>query len=343
MNRGTKPDWDALRAVDRSGMAEVLAAFPAQCREGLKLGDGVPLRDLAGFTRVVALGMGGSGIAGALLGSLLPIEVVPVRGYTLPPWVGGESLVVALSYSGDTEETLAAFEEARQRTKRLLAVTSGGELGRRSAAAGIPWIEIPPGLQPRAALGYLLFPLLRIFARLGGGPDLAGALAVLEATADELAPGRQENEAQALARRLEGRVAVVYGSGPTAPVAYRWKTQVNENAKAPAFWAEVPELCHNEVVGWELAGRVLPGGTALFLRTAGDGPRVGRRIAILEELLTKRNLDWVEVYGRGDGPVAELLSLLYLGDWTSYYLALLHGVDPTPVPIIRELKARLAR
>lgn len=322
-------------------MAEVLAAFPAQCREGLELGEGIPLEELAGFTRVVILGMGGSGIAGALLGSLLPIEVVPVRGYTLPPWVGAESLAVALSYSGDTEETLAAFEAARQRTKRLLAVTSGGELGRRSAAAGIPWIKIPQGLQPRAALGYLLFPLLGVLARLGYGTDLGEALAVLEATADELARG-EENKAQALARRLEGRVAVVYGSGPTAPVAYRWKTQVNENAKAPAFWGEVPELCHNEVVGWELAGRLLPGGTAVFLRTAGDGPRVGRRIEILQDVLTKRDLDWVEVSGRGDTLPAQLLSLIYLGDWASYNLALLHGVDPTPVAIIAELKARLA-
>jgi len=118
---------------------------------------------------------------------------------------------------------------------------------------------------------------------------------------------------------------------------------VNENAKAPAFWAELPELCHNEVVGYELMGRLLPQGTVVFLRSRHDHPRVARRIAILEEILTNRGLDWIEVSGRGEGLPAELLSLLYLGDWTSYYLALLGGVDPTPVAIIHDLKDRLSR
>ncbi len=334
--------WTELAAVDQAGTAEVLAGFPAQCRRGLALAERVPLDGLAGFSRVVVLGMGGSGIAGALLGSLLPVEVVPVRDYTVPPWIGEESLVVALSYSGNTEETLAAFAEARRRTRRLLAVTSGGELGRACAAQRIPWIEIPQGYQPRAALGYLLFPLLGLFRRLGLGPDLGEALAVLDALARALAPGEGENEAQKLARRLEGRVPLIYGAGPTAPVAFRWKTQLNENAKQPAFWAELPELCHNEVVGYELTGRILPQGTVLFLRSAHDHPRVGKRVEILQELLAARGIPWLDVPGRGEGSAAQLLSLLYLGDWVSYYLALLNRVDPTPVAIIHELKARLA-
>ncbi len=324
-------------------MAEVLAGFPTQCRAGLALAERVSVDGLAGFSRIVALGMGGSGIAGGLLGSLLTVEVVSVRDYTLPPWIGEESLIVALSYSGNTEETLAAFAAARGRTRRLLAVTSGGELGRLCAKSGTPWIEIPPGYQPRAALGYLLFPLLGLFARLGLGPDLGEALAVLDGLACALAPGETENEAQKLARRLAGRVPLVYGAGPTAPVAFRWKTQLNENAKQPAFWAELPELCHNEVVGWELTGRLLPQGTVIFLRSAHDHPRVGKRVEILQELLEARGIPWLDVPGRGEGSAAQLLSLLYLGDWTSYYLALLNGVDPTPVPIIQELKQRLAQ
>ncbi len=334
--------WSELMAADRAQTADVLAGFPSQCRDGLARGERVPVDGFRGFTRVVPLGMGGSGIAGALLGSILPIEVVPVRDYTLPPWIGSESLAVALSYSGDTEETLAAFDAARSRTKRLLAVTSGGELGRLCARDGIPWIEIPTGYQPRAALGYLLFPLLGLSRRLGLAPDVGEALAVLDRLASELDPGGEENEAQALARALEGRVPLVYGAGPTGPVAYRWKTQLNENAKAPAFWGELPELCHNEVVGYELASRLLPQGTVVFLRARGDHPRVGKRVEILGELLAERGLGWTEVWARGEGSLAQLLSLLYLGDWTSYYLALLHGVDPAPVAIIGELKNRLA-
>jgi len=320
----------------------VLAAFPRQCREGLELGTRAPVDRVEGFRRVVVLGMGGSGIAGALLKSVLPVEVVPVRDYSLPPWVGEESLVVSLSYSGDTEETLAAFEDARGRTRRLLAVTSGGKLGRVCAREGIPWIEIPPGYQPRAALGYLLFPLLGLFHRLGMVPDFGEALAALDRLASDLAPGEDENESQALARALLGRVPLVYGAGATGPVAFRWKTQINENAKQPAFWAELPELCHNEVVGYDLSARLLSQGMVVFLRFQGDHPRVSKRVEILHDLLSGRGIAWLDVQGRGTGSLANLLSLLYLGDWTSYYLALLNGVDPAPVAIIGELKRRLA-
>lgn len=340
LKRPPDPRWEELAAVDRSGMAGVLRSFPRQCREGLELGRALDAARFEGFSRIVPLGMGGSGIAGSLLSSLVPLEVVPVRDYRLPPWVGAESLVVALSYSGDTEETLAAFGEARGRTGRLLAVTSGGRLGELCDRAGIPWIRIPGGLQPRAALGYLLFPLLGLLGKLELAPDLGEALGLLEGMAEELS--RAEGEAGRLARELAGRVPLVYGAGPTAPVAYRWKTQVNENAKAPAFWGELPELCHNEVVGWELQGRLLPQGTVVFLRTRHDHPRVGLRAEILQGLLSARGIPWVEVRGRGEGLPAQVLSLLYLGDWVSYGLALLHGVDPTPVAIIRELKDRLA-
>lgn len=334
--------WRELRTVDRAELLAALGRFPDQCREGLALGEGVPTERWAGFSRIVALGMGGSGIAGSLLAALLPAEVVPVRGYTLPRWVGEESLVLALSYSGDTEETLSAFREALPRTQRLLAVTSGGTLGALCAQRGIPWIKIPPGYQPRAALGYLLFPLLGLFRRLDLIGELEEVFLVLDRMARVLAPGDGENEAQRLARTLHGRVPLVYGAGPTAPVAFRWKTQVNENAKQPAFWAELPELCHNEIVGWGLSTRLLPQATVVFLRTGHDHPRVQARIEILQGLLAERDLPWIEVHGRGQGELAQAFSLLYLGDWVSAYLALLNGVDPTPVAIIRELKEQLA-
>jgi len=335
------PIGQAIYGLDSAGMLAVLGRFPDQCREGLALGEGVAAERLAGFSRIVTVGMGGSGIAGSLLAAFLPVDVVSVRGYALPPWVGEESLVVALSYSGDTEETLSAFSEALPRTRRLLAVSSGGALGALCAVRGISWIKIPSGYQPRAALGYLLFPLLGLFQRLGLISGLTKVFPELDRLAQDLAPNNEENEAQRLARTLHGRVPLVYGAGPTAPVALRWKTQVNENAKQPAFWAELPELCHNEVVGWDLSERVLPQATTVFLRTEHDHPRVQARIEILQSLLSARGLPWMEVHGRGEGVLAQTFSLLCLGDWVSVYLALLNGVDPTPVAIIRELKDRL--
>lgn len=338
------PPWEKLSGLDRSGMLGVLARFPDQCREGIALGEQVPVDPLAGFSRAVALGMGGSGIAGDLLAHLLSVEVIPVRTYTLPRWVGEETLLLALSYSGDTEETLSAFADGLGRTRRALAVTSGGALGKLCAQRGIPWVRIPDGYQPRAALGYLLFPLLALFRGLGTfRDDLTETLAVLDEQARALGPASPGNPAQELALLLHGRVPLVYGAGPTAPVAFRWKTQINEHAKQPAFWAELPEACHNEIVGWELAGKVFPNGVVVFLRSRHDHPRVQARIEILKELLDRRGLPYLEVQGEGEGALAQMFSLLYLGDWASVYLALLNGADPTPVRPIQELKDRLGR
>ncbi len=337
-----KVNWQELEQVDRGQMLQAVAQFPEQCRQGWQLASTVDDSRLRGFSRVVVLGMGGSGVVGDLLARFVEVETMAMHGYTLPPWIGPESLVVAVSYSGDTEETLAAFEQARKRTARLLVVSSGGRLGQLCTEQRIPWVKIPRGLQPRAALGYLLFPLLGLMERWGLlRGRLAPALQVVERMSGELAPPHEGNRAQQLALELQGKVPLVYGAEATAPVAFRWKTQINENAKQPAFWAELPELCHNEIVGWELAGRILPQGVVVFLSTQADHPRVALRRQILEDLLRTRALPFVEVQGQGDEALSQALSLLYLGDWVSVYLALLNGVDPTPVQVIQELKHRL--
>ncbi len=338
------PPWEELLREDKGGMLEMVRSFPEQCQAGWELGSSadVPLDRLAGFSRVLCVGMGGSGITGDLLSSLLPCEVLPWRGYQLPPFIGEETLLVGISYSGKTEETLAAFKAGLARTHRALAISSGGELRELCRREGVPWIGIPAGLQPRAALGYLLFPLLALFRRLEVLPeDPAPALRLLSARAAELAV--EGSQAHLLARTLCRHLPLIYGShGHTAPVAFRWKTQINENAKQPAFWAQLPELCHNEIVGWELTPRLLPTAQVVFLRTPSDHPRVGARIEVLKEVLARRGLSYSEVWAQGETVLERLLSLLYLGDWVSVYLALLNRVDPTPVRPIQELKARLA-
>ena len=342
-----RPPWDELYRYDSAGMLEEVKRFPAQCREALKLGEeaDLPLEKLSGFSRVLCVGMGGSGITGDLLARLLPVEVIPCRGYRIPRFIGEETLLVGVSYSGNTEETLSAFREGLSKTKRALAISSGGKLRELAEARGIPWIGIPGGHQPRAALGYLLFTLLSTFRRLGAfTKDLTPVLKTLEVQSEKLSPQAVGNRAQELAAALHRRVPLIYGAhGHTAPVAFRWKTQINENAKQPAFWAELPELCHNEIVGYELTERVLPRSQVVFLRTDYDHPRVQARIEILREVLARRGLSYLEVKAEGEDEVSQLFSLLYLGDWVSVYLALLNRVDPTPVRPIQELKDRLAR
>ena len=344
---GASPPWEELYRYDTAGMLEEVKKFPAQCREALTLGEeaALPLEELSGFSRVLCVGMGGSGITGDLLARLLPVEVIPCRGYQVPKFIGEETLLVGVSYSGNTEETLSAFQDGLSRTSRALAISSGGRLRELARERGIPWIGIPGGHQPRAALGYLLFPLLSVFRRLEiFNAALEPALEVLEAQSEALAPPAGGNRAQELAAALHRRVPLIYGAqGNTAPVALRWKTQINENAKQPAFWAELPELCHNEIVGYELGARILPSSQVVFLRTDYDHPRVAARIDILREVLARRGLSYLEVGAEGEDELAQLLSLLYLGDWVSVYLALLNRVDPTPVRPIQELKGRLAR
>ncbi len=322
-------------------MAEALRGFPEQIERALGLSCRVP-HGFQGFKNAVVLGMGGSAIAGDLLAHFSTVPVVTVRDYALPPWVDSDTLLVAISYSGETEETLSAFRAGVRRTKRAVALTSGGALAALCEEWGVPWVPVPPGFQPRAALAFLLFPLLGCFARLGYlRENLVDVSAYLRKLRDACAPEHNPNIAQGFARNLVGKIPVIYGAGFTVPVAYRWKTQINENAKQPAYWAELPELCHNEIVGYELAEKLFSQGVVVLLRTTFDHPRLAKRVEILKEMLSLRGLMFLEVWGEGNTALAQALWLLYFGDWVSFYLALLNGVDPTPVQPIQELKRRL--
>lgn len=295
-------------------------------------------------SRVLALGMGGSGIVGDLLRVLLELPVHVHRGYEPPSFLlGEETLVLAISYSGNTEETLSGVEAALDRGLRPICVTSGGRLKELAASHGLPLLEIPKGLQPRAALGYLLLPLLRLFARWGRFPEaeLEGLCEALEGLADRFNPEvpEAENEAKRLARWLHGKLPLIYGSeGPLEVVAFRWKTQINENAKQHAFWNSIPELCHNEIVGYTLDGPQL--GVVFLGGATAERNRLRREV--LMEFLQERSIPFIEVRPPlSGGRLRELLGLIYLGDWASAYLALLNGVNPTPVEAIEEFKQRM--
>jgi len=295
-------------------------------------------------------GMGGSGIGGRLaLGALGARAVRPLSvasGYTLPPWTSARDTVLCSSYSGGTEETLACYDAAGALGARRIAATTGGALAERARRDGVPVVPLPGGFQPRAAVGYATVVALEVAALAGVGPSLRAEVEAAAALAGDLAvewgPDSDEgSEVKALARRLHGTVPVVTGAELTAPIAYRFKTQLNENAKLPAFAGELPEIDHNEIVGWK-AGGAYGSFAALFLDDAETHPRTRTRIALTAELIGKDASALEVVRTRGTTRVERLVSLVLLGDLLSLYLAVLRGADPVEIDVLHALKARLA-
>jgi len=346
--------------LDAADMLGAIAGLPGQLRDGYAMAHerlagaffgaypAVPPAEPRG---VVVCGMGGSAIGADLVLACLPDLRVPaevVRGYRLPAWVGPDSLVVVISYSGGTEESLACAAQARARGCAPVCVASGGRLAAYAEAEGLPLVLVPGGGQPRASVGYLSMPLLATLEAAGlcadHGAAVAGAAAQLEAENEALGPltGESENLAKALARRVEGRVVAVYGAESIVPVARRWKGQINENAKAPAFFNELPELDHNEIMGWTSLPQATASTFALFLGEEGDDLRLERRADLTAREYERLGVAAERVVSRGSSRLARLFSLVQLGDHVSYYLALLYGIDPSPVDAIERFKLRLA-
>ncbi len=345
---------ETLERVDPSGMYAAVQAFPEHLAEGWRCG--APSEafglDGANLDGVVIGGMGGSAIGGDLLRTLaereasVPVQVV--RGYDLPGWVSERTLVVASSYSGGTEETRSLYDQAVRRGARIVAVTAGGAVLERARAEGHPHLVIPGGLQPRAALGYSLGALLRL-------GRAAGLLALSDAEAEAAVAEARErvetyrhagsNPARDLAAAFRDRIVLVYsGTGLLEAVNLRWRTQLHENAKAPAFGNLFPELDHNEIMGFEAAASDLAARLVVAaLRDRDDHPQVRRRIEATREIVAPQVGGWYEVEAEGTGRLSRMLSLIQLGDWVSFWLAVERGVDPTPVGSIQRLKEELAR
>lgn len=349
-------DPTAMSSADPADMLGAIERLPEQCEEALEIATGATAPQVTP-TSVTILGMGGSAIGGDLVRGILesesPVPIVVNRDYDLPAFVGQGSLVVASSYSGNTEETLTACLAAAERRAHVVAITTGGELARLAAERGWPLVRIPAGLSPRAALGYSFVPLLLLCDRLGLAGRSGGGLSAAVQEAIEVlknqrrllgraAPGA-ENPAKRLAALFYGRLPLIYGShGWKAVAAYRWKCQVNENAKAPAYWNAFPELNHNETTGWQAPPEVMGKIQVVCLRDRSDPPKIHRRLEVTAALMRPSVAGIETVWAEGEHPVARLLSLIYPGDFASAYLAILYGLDPTPVPGIDHLKRALA-
>jgi glucose/mannose-6-phosphate isomerase len=352
MSAGEGSIGAALRRVDRTGQVGDVMGLPDQLRDALWRVESASelMEGWDSPAGLIVAGMGGSavggGLARAILGDANTRPIAVSRGYGLPPWVTGDSTVLCSSYSGDTEETLACYEAAGIVEARRVVVTSGGKLAELARADGVPVIPVPGGFQPRAAVAYLTVAVLEVAALCGIGPRMASEIDVAashtHALVEEWGPdGPDESLAKRLARGIAGTMPFIAGAGITAPIAYRWKTQLNENAKLPAYSGELPEIDHNEIVGWEGTDGLGPF-SAVFLDDDDLHPRVRHRIELTSWALEPSASAVFRVQTRGQNPVERVFSLVLLGDLVSLYVAALRGVDPQPVATLEHLKARLA-
>ncbi len=339
----------AVAAVDAGHQLNDILGMPEQLRDALWRVEsaGLQAQDTPGG--LVVAGMGGSAIGGALaraaLGDRASRPIMLARSYELPPWTTPDTTVLCSSYSGNTEETLAVYEAAGALGARRITATTGGKLAAAARADGVPVIPLPGGFQPRAAVAYALVIALEVAGLCGAGDRLHAEIDVAAAHAERLisqwAPDGPDNALpKELARGLHGMIIQVAGAGLTTPVAYRWKTQINENAKLPAFSHELPELDHNELVGWQ-GTRGLGRFGAVFLDDADLHPRVRQRIELTRGFLAADAAATFRVESIGSAAVERLVSLVLLGDLVSLYLAVLRGVDPGPVEVLERLKAAL--
>ena len=340
--------------LDPSGLRERIAGLPDQCWQAWQEASTFHLPDAYAQVRaVVLLGMGGSAIGGDLIAGLAPLESGPpvtvLRDYRVPSWVGPETLAIASSYSGNTEETLAMYSEARARGARLVAITGGGALARLAQHDNTPFFKVTYRGEPRSALGYSFIVPLAILSKLGlladKGNELAEAVKVIRTIAVTLAPEtpHAQNLAKAVAESLLNRFPVVYGAGFLTGVARRWKTQLNENSKVWAFWEELSELNHNAVEGYRIPQQAKEQVYVLLLHSHLLHTRTSPRYRITKELLDQNGIHYRQLEGMGNTIMAHLLSTIMLGDYVSYYLAMLYNVNPTLMPAIDRFKERLAQ
>jgi len=335
-------------------MRGLLLRFPEQVEEAISIGESSSVRlDPSRVSSIVVTGLGGSAIGGDLLRSYLAEEVrIPIvinRHYSLPKFVSKDSLVVVSSYSGNTEETIAAHKKAFSIGAQILCITSNGVTEKLAEKYRHSIIKIPKGFPPRAALGYSFFPVLVYLIRLGlvkrKENDFRETLSVLRRRSllyqdlDSLS-----NEALETAILLKGRLPIIYSATENLDsVNLRWRTQLAENAKVLAFGNVLPEMNHNELVGWRVLRQLMKQMAVVFLRDLGEHSRVRVRLNLTKQIVSRYTPHVTEVKSAGRSRLARMFSLVYLGDWVSYYLALLNGEDPTPVKVIDFLKRELAK
>jgi glucose/mannose-6-phosphate isomerase len=342
-------DMSKINEIDKSNMLKFCVDAAKHYREAAKTAEKISLRH-ADPENIIVAGMGGSAIGGELLKdwardkAQVPIEVS--RAYSLPAYANERSLVLVMSYSGETEESLSSFLDAEKRRCMIFCVSSGGSLLEFAEKLGLPYLRVASGMPPRAALPYMFVPLLKTLEKVGVvsgvSEELSEATKILEHVADENAPEKpvKDNFAKTLASGVNGSVPEVYGFGFYRSVAQRFKQQFNENSKVPSKWEFFSELNHNEIVGWETAEELAKCFSTIFIRDKSEPNEIRSRIETTKTLVPHGS-KMFEVWSQGKSSLARMLSTVCIGDFTSVYLAILRGVDPTPVENINLLKEKM--
>lgn len=349
------PSLANIKKFDKSGMLNLLLEFPLQCKQAYDIAKVNQLLFKAeDFTKIVFAGLGGSAIGADAVRAYLYFESkVPIsvcREYELPAYVDNSTLVFILSYSGNTEETLSAYQQAKEKGASLILISSDGALKEHAAKDNLTFIEIPGGLPPRAALGYLSIIPLAVLNKLGVVSDIAPSIVEMVKVLEELKEknlnpriGKKDNIAKYAADKLFNKFTVIYSGSIHFDVAVtRLRGQLNENSKSLASTHLFPEMNHNEIVGWQNPKKLFKNFIVLMLRDNHMHERVTTRMDITSDILKDEGVSVLEIWSRGENLLSRIFSLIYIGDFISFYLAILYGIDPTPVDRVAYLKKRLA-
>ncbi|NVM02885.1 MAG: bifunctional phosphoglucose/phosphomannose isomerase [Candidatus Helarchaeota archaeon] len=346
-------DENRIKEIDKDDMYKFLMNMPDSCAEILTMSKKIQFsHEIKEFGHILICGMGGSAIGGNLVQDLLidkiPIPIIIHRGYKIPAFINKRTLMIVISYSGNTEETLSAFAEGIEHKCTIIGLSSNGKLIEYCKKLGIEYIKVPAEIQPRAAIPYLFIAILIILQKLkiiqNFTQDLEESISVLKNLREELAikSPNTNNLAKKIAIGIKGAIPMIYATSGYGSLARRMKCQINENSKNPAHWDEFPELNHNEIVGWELKSDITQKCCVILLRINEEDEAIKNRIEITKDVVLKDKFKEIfEIWGHGTSKLAKMFSLLFIGDCISYYLAILNGVDPTPVKSISELKKKL--
>jgi glucose/mannose-6-phosphate isomerase len=346
-------EQEQIMSLDKSHMINGLTHFPDQIKEALQIVEKTERISLLKIDNVIISGMGGSAISGDIMADLfrdkIDVPLVVNREYDLPKWVNKDTLIIFISYSGNTDEVLSAFKIASQKKCKIICISSGGKLQELAQKREVPFLQIPPGLQPRAATAYLLFPSILLLKKIGLlkttiENDIQEALTVTTEFFTLNAPSiaEENNPSKQLARKLLNTTPQIYGWGIYTPIAIRWRQQFNENSKIIAHADTAPECNHNDIVGWSANPEVSKQYTTVLFRDNDEETiPMTTRLDFMRDLFHNTAGSSIELSPKGKSQLAKMMYLMCLGDLTSCYLALLRGVDPTPIDIITELKQRL--